>query len=114
MANSLSLLDQALHLGEQELQALVAGDVAMAEETSRQRTDLLNMAWEQREPEVLDDFRNKLLRIQFLQGRLTEEARRLHAQLRTQLQQSRKEGRRLDGYKRTVSATAAGSMGRIG
>lgn len=108
MADSLSLLDMALQLGERELGALTMGDVDAAESASRERAELVEMAWNRRDteaPEALHDLRSKLLRLQCLQGRLTEEARRLHDNIRSQLQQSRRETQRLDGYGRGARTT---------
>lgn len=96
--DSLSLLDMALQLGEQELGALVAGDVETAESSSREREGLVELAWNRRDPAALSDLREKLQRLQCLQGRLTEEARRLHESIRRQLQQSRHESQRLSSY----------------
>lgn len=102
MADSLSLLDMALQLGERELGALAAGDVDAAESSSRERAELVEMAWSRRDPAALDDLRDKLQRLQCLQGRLTEEARRLHDNIRTQLQHSRRESQRLCGYRQAT------------
>ncbi len=103
MADSLALLDQALMLGENELNALACGDVDAADDSAQERGKLLTRAWEQRESVQEDDLRQKLLQLQTLQGRLTSEARKLHQSLREELQRSRKESTRLAGYKRAIS-----------
>ena len=105
MPDSLSLLDMALQLGERELGALAAGDVDAADSASRERAELVEMAWSRRDPAALNDLRDKLLRLQCLQGRLTEEARRLHDNIRSQLQQTRRESQRLTGYRQATRAT---------
>lgn len=105
MPDSLSLLDMALQLGERELGALAAGDVEAAESASRERAELVEMAWSRRDPSALNDLRDKLQRLQCLQGRLTEEARRLHENIRSQLQQSRRESQRLSGYRQATRTT---------
>lgn len=116
MPDSLSLLDLALQLGERELGALAAGDVETAESASRERAELVEKAWSRRDPEALDDLRDKLLRLQCLQGRLTEEARRLHDNIRGQLQQTRRESQRLSGYRqgtRTVPKVVSLGRGQV-
>jgi len=105
MADSLSLLDQALFLGEQELVALASGDVDTADLNSRERGRLMDEAWERREGVALDTLQEKLLKMQSLQGRLTDEARRLHANIKSELQRSRKHSTRLKGYRKAVKVT---------
>ncbi len=102
MADSLSLLDQALFLGEQELQALAMGDVDTADENASRRGNLIAMAWDKREGVELDALRGKLLKLQNLQGLLTEEARKLHASLKSELQKTKKHSVRLQGYRQAV------------
>lgn len=115
MTDSLALLDEALSLGERELGALTSGDVDTADFNASERERLLEQAWTHRDPDRLDALREKLIRLQCLQGRLTEEAKRLHAQLRTQLQDNRREVQRLRGYGRAVQITGAPvSLGRLG
>lgn len=113
--DSLALLDEALSLGERELGALAAGDVDAADLTAAERERLLYQAWEQRAPETLDALRDRLVRLQCLQGKLTEEARRLHTQLRSQLQDNKREVRRLRGYGRAAQLTGAPvTLGHLG
>mgnify|MGYP001031799268 CR=1 FL=1 len=113
--DSLALLDEALSLGERELGALAAGDVDAADLTAAERERLLHQAWEQRAPETLDALRDRLVRLQCLQGKLTEEARRLHTQLRSQLQDNKREVRRLRGYGRAAQLTRAPvTLGHLG
>jgi hypothetical protein len=99
MADSLTLLDQALFLGEQELQALAVGDVDTADENATRRGNLITMAWDKREGVALDALQCKLLKLQSLQGLLTEEARKLHASLKSELQKTKKHSARLQGYR---------------
>ena len=105
MADSLTLLDQALFLGEQELAALSSGDVDTADLNFRERGRLLDEAWERREGVALDVLHEKLLKMQNLQGRLAEEARRLHSGIKDELQRSRKHSTRLKGYRKAVTVT---------
>lgn len=105
MADSLTLLDQALSLGEQELNALAAGDVDVAHENSGKRSQLLAEAWEQRDGVAVEDLQNKLMQLQSLQGRLSEEAKRLHVSLKSELQKTKKHSRRLTGYRQAVRVT---------
>ncbi|MFV0422708.1 hypothetical protein [Oleidesulfovibrio sp.] len=103
MVDSLALLDQALTLGEGELNALAEGDVDTADTSAQERGRLIALAWEKRDSVREDELREKLLQLQTLQGRLTSEARKLHQSLREELQRSRKESTRLSGYRRAVS-----------
>ena len=102
MADCLTLLDQALFLGEQELQALELGDVDTADENATRRGNLIAMAWDKREGVAVDVLQNKLLKLQALQGQLTDEARKLHASLKSELQRTKKHSVRLQGYRQAV------------
>lgn len=105
MSNTLSLLDQALILGEQELSALALGDVDTAHESASERGKLIERAWNNREGVALDSLREKLLQLQSMQGKLTDEAKRLHSSIKAELQKTKKHANRLSGYKQAVRVT---------
>lgn len=102
MADTLTLMDEALALADQELELLATGNVEQASDASHKRGLLLAEAWSQREPEQLDALRDKLIRLRSLQGRLTSEARQLHDTVRKDLARAKQEGARLAGYGKTV------------
>ena len=97
----IELLEQALSLGELELEYLSAGQVDEVEELSARRFSLLDEAWERQSPDCLDEFREKFMQMQTLQGRLSREAVHLHALLRDELNKNRRESTRRHGYQQT-------------
>lgn len=99
----LELLEQALSIGELELEYLAAGQVDGVEELSAQRFNLLDEAWECQSPDCLDEFREKFIQMQALQSRLSQEAVHLHGLLRNELNKSRQENTRQHGYQQTSS-----------
>lgn len=100
MADSLTLLDEALALGDRELQLLAAGQYEEVERIAQDRSRLVVEAVEGGSPLDLTLFHDKLLQLSALQGRLTDEAKRLHESVRLELQRTKKEGERISGYKR--------------
>ncbi len=101
MADCLSLLEQALDLGERERDYIAAGRVAETQETALLRGKLIEQAWAERDEACVDVdvLLDKLRRLRNLQGQLSSEAKRLHANLEKDLAKAKKETRRLDGYK---------------
>ena len=99
----LQLLEQALDIGEVELQYLSSGQVDGVEELSERRFSLMDEAWECQSPDCLDEFREKFLAMQELQHRLSEAAVRLHEILRDELKKNRQESTRRHGYQQTSS-----------
>ncbi len=102
MADKLAYLDEALATGERELHCLLAGEIEEAEQLAKDRGRLLEMAWRSADPESVGLLRDKLHKLKNLQGQLTVEARRLHAELKTDLQRAKQENQRLSGYRTTV------------
>jgi hypothetical protein len=109
MSNSMTFIDMALEVGEQELASLLAGDVEEAERLAFDRGKLMEEAWQMRESDKVSQLRDKLLRLQTLQGQLTSEARRLHETLKKDLKMAKKENERLSGYRSNVVATPTAS-----
>ena len=99
----IELLEQALNIGEMELEHLVAGQVDVVEVLSAKRFSLLDEAWECQSPDCLDEFREKFLAMQELQHRLSEAAVSLHEILRDELKKNRQESTRRHGYQQTSS-----------
>jgi len=103
MSDTLLFLDQALDVGMRELECLVSGEVEEAERLAAERGRLISMLGEYRpKPEAIDFLREKLLKLQSLQGQLTNEARKLHTKLKDDLKRTKLENRRLCGYRSSV------------
>ena len=97
MSDSLRLLDEALRIGKEELEALRVGEVELAEEYSSQRDALSKQAL------AIHDTSDKNLYARFsalqtLQGQLVEEARNLKMRIQQGLNRSRQEHHRMKGY----------------
>ncbi|MBN2141617.1 MAG: hypothetical protein PHV85_08600 [Desulfovibrionaceae bacterium] len=104
MQGSLDYLDRAIELGRKELDSLKAGDVEQAERLARSRGGLTEKALEVRQGVSVEALVDKLTELRSLQGRITGEARRLHASLKADLLKIRKEGRRHSAYHGAVAA----------
>ena len=102
MSDKLEYLEAALVAGERELHCLLAGEIEEAEVLAKDRGKLLELAWQSADPEGIGELRDKLLKLKNLQGQLTTEARRLHAELKSDLQRAKQENTRLSGYRTTV------------
>lgn len=100
MNASLALLDKALVVAQDELVSLQDGDVDAAQVHASERFALTEEAWSLRgeDPGRLSQLQDKLQQLQSMQGRLTMEARRLHASIKEELIRSRKEGARHSAY----------------
>ncbi len=103
MSETLVYLDQALEAGERELACLLAGEVEEAEKLAFDRGKLVEEAWRMRGAGEVGALKEKLLRLQSLQGRLSVEAKRLHETLRRDLKKAKCENKRFSGYKTTVT-----------
>lgn len=99
----IKLLEQALTVGERELEYLMSDQVDGVEELSAQRFTLLDEAWERQSPDCLDEFREKFIQMQDLQSRLSREAVRLHAILRDELNKNRQETNRRQSYEQNAN-----------
>lgn len=107
MSDKLDYLEAALAAGEHELHCLLAGEIEEAEVLAKDRGRLLEMAWHSADPESIGQLRDKLLKLKNLQGQLTVEARRLHAELQSDLQRAKQENQRLSGYRTSVRPNPA-------
>lgn len=111
MSECLNLLDQALDMGQRELEYLAAGMVEETEAAATERGELMERAWlaKESEPVDVDDLMAKLRRLKILQGQLTREARGLHKSLEEDLARAKKERGRLTGYGRATKITPTSS-----
>jgi hypothetical protein len=103
MSAKLELIDRALALGQAELDFLAAGDFLRAEESATQRGQLLDDALGMAEETSVEALLAKLVKLKNLQGRLTSEARTIHARMQEDLTRVRQETRRYAGYHEAVS-----------
>ncbi len=104
-SKSMTLLDQALRLGYEELALLNEGDVEAAGLRASDRLKLTLDAKNASDKGDMTALRDKLLQLQALQGQLTTEARKLHAETRDALQQARQQRKRLAGYGKAARIT---------
>ena len=109
MSDALTLLDEALELGRQELALLADGDVDAVQASSRTRCELLDQAWDLREGADVEQLLGKLKLLKDLQGQMTSDARRLRDDLRADLARVRQEGKRFSGYASAVKVTPLAS-----
>lgn len=107
MSDKLEYLEAALAAGERELHCLLAGEIEEAEKLAKDRGRLLDLAWHTADPESIGQLRDKLHKLKNLQGQLTVEARRLHAELKSDLQRAKQENHRLSGYRTSVRPNPA-------
>ena len=105
MTEKLNLLDMALELSHLEMGYLESGDVERAEESAAERGELIRKALSSDEDIKADQFMEKLVQLKNIQGRLTDEAKRLHASLKEDLQRVRQESRRMNGYHKATQYT---------
>lgn len=102
MSESLKLLDQALELGQRELESLAAGDVHATHDLARQRGELVAEAWKRNQEMEVEMLLDKLKQLKVLQGQLTVKAKNLHETLKQDLAKAKQENKRLSGYHNTV------------
>lgn len=106
MSTSLTLYDEALYIGQLELDSLKVGEVEKAEEYCSQRAQLLEKAWNIRDAEDAQ-IRKKLLSIKKLQEELIQEGTKLKKDIQQQLSASKKQQKVLKGYKLSVGQATA-------
>ena len=102
MNQGVCLLDEALNLARLEMAALEDGAYDRAVELAERRGEVTSMAWHMLEDSQADQYRIHLIELARVQDQLTELATRAHSEIRSQLQRSRLESRRMRGYHRAV------------
>lgn len=98
MADSLTLLDQALDIGQEELEHLRQGQDSEADKAAHRRGELIELAWERRDGSDTETLLEKLEQLRNLQGALTTEAKKLHEILRQDLAKAKIENKRIFAY----------------
>lgn len=109
MDNAISNLVRALDIGERELELLARGEVEQAGELAHERGMLMDLAHKTPPAASAEQIREKLSRLKTLQGRITDEAKRLQQVLREDLKRAKEENKRLAGYRKTVKVTPISS-----
>ena len=102
MNQGVCLLDEALNLARLEMAALEDGAYDKAVELAERRGEVTSMAWHMLEDSQADQYRAHLMELARMQEQLTELATKAHSEIRSQLQRSRLEGRRMRGYHQAV------------
>ena len=102
MNQGVCLLDEALNLARLEMAALEDGAYDRAVELAERRGEVTSMAWHMLEDSQVDQYRTHLIELARVQDQLTELATRAHSEIRSQLQRSRLESRRMRCYHRAV------------
>jgi len=102
MNQGVCLLDEALSLARQELAALEDGAYDKAVTFAERRNEVTSMAWQMLEDDQAEQYRERLVQLAHMQEHLTELAASAHNDIRAQLQSSRRERRRMQGYHQAV------------
>ncbi len=103
MLTATEFLDEALALGARELEALHNDELDKVSALAERRTWLISQAWTARQGCDSTAYKAKLIQVQNLQVRLTEETEKKKQEVRQGLLRSRKETRRLAGYKQAMT-----------
>ena len=104
MNKGIRKIDEALRLGELELSCLQAGEIEKAEGYAKSRASLVREAGQFFQPGMAEEFKNKLVEMHGLQGKLTEEAKKLHSYLQEEFKQGKKQARVQRGYNKTLTS----------
>ncbi len=108
MATRSRMLDEALDIGRRELACLGEGDVFGAEQLSRDRDRILDEALAGLSSGSLKQLADKLVAMKDLHDEITGKARELHATLKRDLTDMKRQNKRLSGY-----SFGAGNMPRL-
>ncbi len=105
MNNLHNQLDMAYDISRMELTSLDEQDLEKAGELARQRSRILDQLFTSPGKNNSEEFRDKLLRLQKMQARITLSARKLHKELSEELKRVKTENNRFTGYKKATSVT---------
>lgn len=103
MSQGLALLDEAMQLAHQEKDALEGGEYDEAIQIAEKRGKLTGMAWNFLTHADHEPYRRRLLELADLQKQLTALALKAHDAVRSRMNQSKMEKRRMAGYSKAVS-----------
>ena len=104
MNKGIRKIDEALRLGGLELSCLQAGEIEQAEGYAESRASLVREAGQFFQPNVAEEFKNKLIEMHELQGKLTEEAKKLHSSLQEEFKQGKTQAKVQRGYNKTLTS----------
>ncbi|CAI3229698.1 hypothetical protein [Desulfovibrio legallii] len=102
MGQSAGLLHEALELARQEMAAMQGGAYDKAVALAERRNSVTCMAWTVMEESSVEQCRESLQELVRLQESLTSMARKAHEEIKAGLGRSRRERRRLTGYRQAV------------
>lgn len=102
------MLDEAIIIGHQELDFLVAGDVYAAERLAQSRERILDEAVRGLSGDNLDLLAEKLVEMKSLHDKITGEARKLRQSLKQDLTSMKRQNKRIAGY-----SYGAGNLPRL-
>lgn len=102
MAQGICLLDQALDLAMQEMSALEDGAYDKAVALAERRNEITSMAWYMLDEDNIEECRGHLLELNRVQEHLTSLAVQARDTLRQELQRSRLERQRMNGYHQAI------------
>lgn len=102
MSPGIALLDEALVLARQEKSALEEGEYEQAITMAQRRGELTGRAWDYFEHSEHEPYRRRLLELSDLQEQLTRIASDARCAVRQNMNRSKLERRRMNGYHRAV------------
>jgi hypothetical protein len=102
-------IDEALDLGQMEMNMLTEGNVEQAEALAADRGRLLDMAWQGRGRVSQEQFMQKMEQMKSMHAQIDAEARRLHKMLKDDLLRTRKKGQGFAGYRGALAASMPGA-----
>ncbi len=102
MLTAAQYLDEAMEIGREEFIALSNDELEQAENLAERRSWLISQAWSVRQGCDDASYKARLLQIYNMQNRLTLEVTTKRERIRAGLVRSRKESRRLAGYKQAM------------
>jgi hypothetical protein len=109
MEPAASNIDEALDLGQMELNMLADGNVEQAEALAADRGRLLDMAWHGRGRVSEEQFLKKMEQMKIMHAQIDSEARRLHKMLKDDLLRTRRKGQGFAGYRSAVASPMPGA-----
>ena len=105
MDNTSNQLDLAYDISQMELSSLEEEDLVKAREFAEQRAQIVESVFASDCQTDRDQFMEKLLKLQKMQTRITESARKLHNVLTSELKRVKTENARFTGYKKATTVT---------
>lgn len=105
MDNTSNQLDLAYDISQMELSSIEEEDLVKARELAEKRTQIVESVFAADSHADRDQFLEKLLKLQKMQSRITESAKKLHNVLSNELKRVKNENARFTGYKKATTVT---------